>query len=516
MNETDKTIVEPYFWWSAEHKELAKRVTQFVDDNYEEAEHFFWKKKFPHDLIKKVAAEGFFGPGVPKKYGGLELGATGSCIAAEQLGRLYAVGHIFTVSMLAGLEQILRFGTEEQKSAWLPKLAEGKELGAVCITEPFAGSDAANVMTTATREGDGWILNGKKRMITGAGVADRYFIYAKTSDDPAARKASSHITSFIVWKGTPGFHLEKINALVGFDNVPNGYLDFDNVRIPDFNRVGEVGNGWRVMMAGLNFERLIGSAVMIGPVLNILQLLFHYTSRRVQFDRPINHNQALQFDIADIIRQYRVARLFSYHTAKLLDDGQEPMVDSSIAKMMNTEYMREIAQKAIQICGGDGLTKYYPLERAHREAKIGEIVAGTSEIQKMIIYRFSAMQQMYTVPIRLRWDDEVNAPVISHRPSPFHGNEITEENVLKVIAYDYKVNPGLYMTPDDVKEDMGGSRTAIKEIIEKLESQKLVVCNKDRSGKIALVKATYTGLAKAFPKEEFKWFPDWYDEADKF
>ncbi len=116
----DKTIVEPYFWWTSEHKELAKKVTQFVDDHYEEAEHFFWKKKFPHELIKKVAAEGFFGPGVPKKYGGLDLGATGSCIAAEQLGRLYAVGHIFTVSMLAGLEQILRFGTEEQKNAWLP------------------------------------------------------------------------------------------------------------------------------------------------------------------------------------------------------------------------------------------------------------------------------------------------------------------------------------------------------------------------------------------------------------
>ncbi len=508
--------VETFFWWNDEQKEFAKKVAQFVEDNLEEAELYFWKQKFPHSIVKKVAKEGFFGPGVPKKYGGLELGATGGCIAAEQLGRLYAVGHVFTVSMLAGLEQILRFGTEEQKEVWLPSVADGSEIGAVCITEPFAGSDAANVMTTATKDGDEWILNGKKRMITAAGVADRYFIYAKTSDDPANRKQYAHITSFVVKKGTPGFSLEKINPLIGFDNAPNGYIDFDNVRIPDFNRVGEVGKGWAVMMAALNFERLIGSAVLIGGVKDIIKFVFHYTKRRIQFNRPINRIRNIQFDIADIITKYKIARLYSYHTAHQLDSGMEPMIEASIAKLMNTEYLVDITRKAIQVCGGDALTKFYPLERMYREAKIGEIVAGTSEIQRLIIYRFSAMLPRWNVPIKFRWNDEVNAPLISKRDSRFKGLEINEENLLKIIADDYRINPGIYMTLDDIREDIGGSRVKIKQGIESLENQGLIVCHRDRSGKIGLVKATYKGLSEAFPKEYYRWFPSWYDEADKF
>ena len=207
---------ESFFWWTDEQKKFNEDVHQFVEDTFEEAELWFWKNKFPWPLVKKVAEKGYFGAGIPKEYGGLELGATGSCIVAESLGRLYAVGHVFTVSMLAGLEQLLRYGTEEQKKKWLPKCAAGKELGALCITEPFAGSDAANVMTSAVKDGDERILNGKKRFITGAGVSHRYFIYAKTSDDPNERKQYNHVTAFLVERGTPGFSLEKINPLIGF------------------------------------------------------------------------------------------------------------------------------------------------------------------------------------------------------------------------------------------------------------------------------------------------------------
>ena len=354
---------EQYFWWTTEQKEIDSKVRAFVDKYYEAAEEYFWNHKFPWSLVKKVAEEGYFGVGVPKEYGGLELGATGSCIVAEQLGRLYAVGHVFTVSMLAGLEQILRFGTEEQKQKWLPKIAQGSELGALCITEPFAGSDAANVFTTATKEGDEWILNGKKRFITGAGVSNRYFIYAKTSDEPSIRKQFSHITSFIVEKGTPGFSLEKVNPLIGFDNVPNGYLDLDHIRIPDENRIGEVGKGWNVMMAGLNFERLIAAAVFGGQYEDIITLLFHYTRRRVQFNRPTIAFSGVQNEISDIIAKSKLGRLYAYYTAKLIDEGKEPMIEASISKMINTEFIREVGVKAIQILGGDGLTKFLPMER---------------------------------------------------------------------------------------------------------------------------------------------------------
>lgn len=507
---------EPFFWWNDQQIDIYKDVRQFVDDHFEEAETYFWNTKFPWPLVKKVAKKGYFGAGVPKEYGGLELGATGGCIVAEQLGRLYAVGHVFTVSMLAGLEQILRFGTEEQKQDWLPKIASGEELGALCITEPFAGSDAANIFTTAEKDGDEWIINGKKRFITGAGVSDRYFIYAKTSDNPGDRKQYGHLTAFVVEKGRSGFTLEKINSLIGFDNVPNGYLDFDHVRIPDENRMGAIGKGWNVMMAGLNFERLIGAAVFGGLFEDIVSLLFYFTKRRVQFNRSTVQFPGIQNEIADIIAKAKVARLFSYYCAKLLDDGKEPMIEASISKMMNTEFVREVGIKAIQVLGGDGLSKFLPVERILREAKIGEIVAGTNEVQKMIIYRFSAMLPQYNKAIRFRWNEEVNAPIISKRDSKFKGLEVNEDNILKVIAHDYKVNPGLYMTPDDVREDIGGSRSEIKKIFESLIEQNLIVAHRDRQDKIVLVKATYKGLQRAFPKEYYQWYPEWYEDSDKF
>ncbi|MHA1130143.1 MAG: acyl-CoA dehydrogenase family protein, partial [Candidatus Helarchaeota archaeon] len=266
-------MVEPFWWWTPEHIEFAKDVEQFVEDNIEDAEKAYWEKRFPWDVMEKVGEKGYMGAGVPKEYGGLDLGATGSCIVAESLGRLYAVGHVFVVSMLGGLHQLIIFGTDTQKEKYLRQIAEGKVLGAVCITEPFAGSDVANVFTTATKEGDKWIINGKKRMITAAAAAGRYFVYCKTSDDPEDRRQYRHMTAFIIDRGIKGFTLEKINDLIGFDNVPNGYLDFDNVELSDEQRVGEVGQGWQVCMSGLNFERLIGAAVVGGGLQDILKLV---------------------------------------------------------------------------------------------------------------------------------------------------------------------------------------------------------------------------------------------------
>ncbi len=507
---------KPYWWWTDEQKKVANEVEQFVDETYEKAELYFWKQEFPWPLIRKVAEKGYFGAGIPEEYGGMELGATGSCIVAEQLGRLYSVGHVFVVSMLAGLEQILKYATEEQKQKWLPKLAAGKELGAVCITEPFAGSDAANVMTTAEKDGDEWIINGKKRYITGAGVSDRYFIYAKTSEEPSDRKGYSHLTSFLVEKGTPGFSLERINPLIGFDNVPNGYLSFRDVRIPDENRIGPVGKGWAVMMAGLNFERLIAGAVFVGVLKDIVRLLFHYTKRRIQFNRPTNRFQGNADEIADIISMYRMGRLFTYYCAKEIDSGKEPMINSAITKMVISEYVRKAGTKAIQVMGGDGLTKFYPAERLMREGKVGEIVAGTTDVQKLIIYRFSSMLPDYNKSMRMRWNEEIDAPIISNKDSKFKGLEVNEENILKVIAHDYKVNPGLYMTIDDIREDIGTSRSKTRKIVEKLEQNGLVVIHRSRDGSIKLIKASYEGLQKAFPAEYYEWYPDWYADSDKF
>ncbi len=516
-------MVEPFWWWTDDQIAFAKDVDQFVEDHIEEAEKAYWERRFPWSVMEEVGDKRYMGAGVPKEYGGLDLGATGSCIVAESLGRLYAVGHVFVVSMLGGLHQLIIFGTEEQKKRYLTQIADGKVLGAVCITEPFAGSDVANVFTTAEKEGDKWIVNGKKRFITAAAAAGRYFVYCKTSDDPDDRRQYRHMTAFIIDRGTKGFSLEKINDLIGFDNVPNGYLDFDNVELSDEQRVGEVGQGWQVCMSGLNFERLIGAAVVGGGLADILKMLAHYMERRVQYRSQVKRFTNLQFDFADIVTRYNVARLITYHSAYLLDHSKEMKLTefetgtwASIAKLYNCDAARDSGLQAVQIAGGDGLTRFYPIERLVREAKIGEIVAGTTEVQKMIIYRMS-LQKRGFLDLKFHFEPHptLGVPIITNRPSKWQGKEINKENILKILAEDYKCNPGLYMTPEDVKDRIKGSKKKIGEALEDLEKEGLIVTLKHpKSGKLLLAKANYEGLRKAFPKEFYRWFPDWVKEDE--
>jgi len=267
-------------------------------------------------------------------------------------------------------------------------------------------------------------------------------------------------------------------------------------------------------MAGLNFERLINNTAMLGFVQDIVHLLFYYTRRRIQFNKTTSQIPRIQDLMAEILSTYRMARVFNYNCCKQMDDGMEPTIDVSIAKWIPAEFLRDLALKAIQVMGGDGIMKYYPIGGFLIGAKINEIAAGTTETQKMIIYRFSSRK--YNKPIRLRWMDEINGSIISNKDSRFKGLEVNEENVLKVISHDYKVNPALYMTPDDVRQDIGGSRSELLNIFKKLEEQKLIAAHRDRKGKISLVKASYEGLKKAFPEEYYRSFPSWTPESVKF
>jgi len=502
------------WWWTDGQKDLIKDFNQFIDENREEAQIYYWKNEIPFPLLDKLADKGYFGAAIPKQYGGLELGTTGCCIVSEQMARLGYAGNIFVSSMIGGCRQLLKYGSEEQKQKWLPQIAKGKVKGAVCITEAYAGSDAANVQTTAVKDGNDWILNGKKRFISGGDIAGRFFVYAKTSDDPDDRKNYSHLSAFFVERGTPGFSLERVNEILGLGISSNVYLSFNDVRIPDENRVGAIGKGWNIMMAGLNFERLINNTAMLGTVQDLVQLLFYYTRRRVQFNRPTSRIPRIQDLIAEILSTYRMARVFNYNCAKQMDDGLEPTIDVSIAKWIPAEFLRDLALKAIQVMGGDGVMKYYPVGGILIGAKINEIAAGSTEVQKMIIYRFSSRK--YNKPFRMRWIDEVNGSIVSNKDSRFKGLEINEENVLKVIAHDYKVNPALYMTPDDVRQDIGGGKTELLKTFTKLEEQKLIAVHRDRAGKISLVKASYEGLKKAFPEDYYRWFPSWTPDSIKF
>ncbi|MHA1632756.1 MAG: acyl-CoA dehydrogenase family protein [Candidatus Freyarchaeota archaeon] len=509
--------MDTFPWWTDEQKAYQDELCEYVNKLMPRAEEAYWERRFPWDIVKEVGEKGYFGAGVPKEYGGMGLGVTGCCITAEQLGRLYCIGHIFVVSHIGGYHQILHHGTEEQKKKWLSQLAKGV-IGAVCITEPYYGSDAAGIETVAVRDGDEYILNGKKRFITGGGVADRYIVYARTSDDPEDRRRYRHLSAFVVEKGMDGFTLEKINELIGFENVPNAYLDFDNVRVPVENRIGNEGDGWAIMMGGLNFERTIAAAVTLGGMIEGLRCVYNYVQRRVQFRMRTTDFVNNQFAIADMIADYKLARLMTYYAAYAMDIGMNIPVEASIAKMFATDASLRMGVNGVQIVGGDGLTKFYPIERMVRESKIGQIVAGTNEIMKVIIYRMGplAMYEDLKYPWRYTLHPRLQVPMPTFEKSEFAGKEPNEENMLKLFALNYRVNPGLHMTIEDIANEFEAPQEKVLETLQAMESKGLASLYRDRKGRILLARPTYEGLKQAAPKEYYKWFPSWYRDEDKF
>jgi len=503
--------MEKFPWWTGEQKKLADEAEEFAEEFVPRSEEAYWKKEVPWDLIKKIADKGYFGVGIPKKYGGMELGVTGTCIVQEAVSKLYGVTHIFCVSMLSGVHQLNVFGTEEQKEKWFPRIAKG-EIGAVAITEPFVGSDVASTETIARREGDEYIVTGKKRFIMNAGIASRYVVYARTSDKEGDIATNTQLSAFIVEKGMPGFTVEKINELIGFTSILNGYLNLDEVPVPVENRIGDEGLGFMIAMSGLNYERTVGSAGFYGGWLEALKYVNWYTRRRVQFGQRTIDLPTNQFKIADLITGLKVGRLLTYYSAYLLDLGREDPVYSSIAKLYATDEGLRAAIDASQLLGGDGVTEFYPVGRMIADGKIGQIVAGTNEIMRYIIYRMG-IRDVPRVP-RRKIHQKLGVPLPIARSSEKE-KEINEEKLLRTLAEDYRVNPGLYMHRDDIKELYMVGDKELDDILVSLEEKKLVKLYR-RHGMIELAKATYKGLEKANSPEYYRWFPDWVDKKNLF
>lgn len=509
--------METFPWWNEKQKKLMGDAKAFADENLPIGEETFWTKKFPLELLKEVARKGWFGAVIPEEYGGIGAGATGVAIVAEELSRICsALSSAYGVTMFGGVEQLLTFGSEEQRRKWLPKIAKGALFGAVCITEPFVGSDAAGVETTARREGGYYVLNGKKRFITNAGLADIYCVYAKTSEKPEDKAKYQHLSAFLVEKGTKGFSVEKINELCGWDGLPNGVLDFNDVRVPAENLIGKEGDGWRVMVSGLNFERVVFSAAMLGPMREAIRYAVAYTQRRVQFGKPTIEVPTNQFKIADMMANLYTSRLLVYYAAHLLDQRKEAMVEAANAKMFTSQAFERLMSDAVQVMGGDGWTRFYPVESYLRDAKVNQIGAGTNQIMQLVIFRggLRALGEDLKMPKR-RIHKKLGVPTSTTEPLP--KTEATEDGVLKTLAEDYKVNPGLYMTFEDLKERTAeASDEKLEKILNSLEAKGLVRLQKDGKGKTALAKATYNGLRKAAPLEEYKWYPQWLDKKYKF
>ncbi len=499
--------IESFAWWTDEQVRFAAEMEEFAKSVLGRDAETRWTREFPCDIFEKIAEKHYTGAAIPKEYGGLGLGCTGACIATEAMGLMPGVNRVFGGNMLGGVHQLLGHGTEEQKRKWLPRIVNG-EIGAIVITEPVVGTDAAAISLEARREGDVYVLNGKKRFIVSAGIASRYMLYARTSNDPEDVKKHRHLSAFILERGAKGFSVEKINDLIGFSNIQNGVLDFEDVEVPAANRIGDEGDGWTVMTSGLNFERTIISAQAMGWMSELLRTGVPYTQRRVQFGHPTIDLPTNQFKIADLVLKKRATRLFTYHTAYMWDLGRDTSLDSNCLKVFNLEAAMQASLDAIQLIGGDGTTLFYPLEEIMKNAKVDSISGGSMEACRMVIFR-TAMKQLGN---QITWQHRAPHPVLgvpvpTEKPVAKECG-IDEEKLLRLLAEDYRVNPGLYMTRRDILDMFETDDETLDKLLLSLEEKGLAWLNRTKKG-IELAKASYKGLKQANPKEHYKWYPAW-------
>ena len=338
--------------------------------------------EFPRPILNKMADLGLMGITVPEEYGGSGMDFISYIIAINELSKVSAViGVILSVHTSVGTNPILYFGNEEQKQKYVPKLAKGEYLGAFCLTEPSAGSDAASLKTRAVKKGDKYIINGSKIFITNGGEADVYIVFAKT--DP--EKGSRGVTAFIVEKDAPGLIIGKDEKKMGLHGSRTVELSFENMEVPEANRLGEEGEGFKIAMANLGVGRIGIAAQALGIAEAALDAAVKYAGERQQFGKPIIANQGIGFKLADMATAVEAARLLVYRAADLRSKGLPCGKEASMAKLFASQTAREVAIEAVQVFGGYGYTKEYPVERYFRDAKITEIYEGTSEIQRIVI-----------------------------------------------------------------------------------------------------------------------------------
>ncbi|MCW7075719.1 MAG: acyl-CoA/acyl-ACP dehydrogenase [Candidatus Syntrophoarchaeum sp.] len=512
--------INTYPWWSDTQIELSRDVRAFVDERIGRSEELIWKRKYPLEFLKEAGERGWLGTIIPEEYGGKlsDYGYTGSCIVIEELARLGQISMQYVVTM-CDARMILKFGSDKLKKELLPKMAAGEYLGSLTVTEPYVGNDAAAMETTGRIDGDEIVINGKKRYITSLGVSDFYMLLVKTSDDPELIKRHKHLSMVLIRAGTPGFTIERINELIGFDNIYNGYLDFNDVRVPKDQMIGEVGEGWKVLMGMANYERTLASANQLGWISEALRYALFHTKRRVQFKAPTIDLPTNQFKLADIIVRYKASRILTYHAAHLFDLGEDPAFDAAIAKYFNTEEGMKVFLEATQLMGGDGLTKFYPVESYVRNGKITQLAPTTSEIMKVVIYRFglNALEPLLKAP-RRKINEELGVPMTHgfYEGNASGNGEIREDTLLELLAENYRVNPGLYMAIEDLVEESGASLESISKTLEKLEDKGLAISYRGRKGDIKLARATFKGLQDAKPIDWYRYIPDWVDRDDLF
>jgi alkylation response protein AidB-like acyl-CoA dehydrogenase len=342
---------------------------------------------FDRSLIGKMGELGFLGMMLPEEYGGLSLPTTTYLVALEEIAASDAsVAVSMSVHNSLPTQMLLRWGTDKQKERYLAPMARGEMLGAFALSEPDAGSDAASLTSQAVRDGDCWVLNGTKAWVTSGSEADVLIVMART-DSPGERRGARGISAFVVTPDLPGFKVGKKEDKMGLRASPTVQLELSNLRLPLENLLGREGAGFSMAMQSLDNGRLGIAAQAIGIARCALEHATVYAGERRQFGKPIKEFEAIQFTLADMATRIAAARALLYQAAAAKDRGEKITQYSSMSKLFASETAMWVTTQAIQIFGGYGYVKEYPVERLFRDAKVTEIYEGTSEIQRIVIAR---------------------------------------------------------------------------------------------------------------------------------
>jgi butyryl-CoA dehydrogenase len=366
-----------------EQKLLQRSVRDFAEAEVKPlAKELDETGRFPHETVRKAAELGLTGISVAEKYGGAGMDHICYSIVMEEIARVCAsTSVILSVQNSLYCATIDRFGTEEQKQKFLVPFARGEKIGCYALTEPQAGSNAAALATKAVRKGDCYMVNGTKAWITNGGVADAGIVYVNTQPE----KGEKGITALIVEKGTRGFRVGKEEKKLGIHATACTELSFADCEVPVGNRVGNEGEGYKIALSMLDGGRIGIASQATGIAQGAFEAALDYARQRQAFGHPIAEFQAIQFMLADMATEIDAARLLARRAAWKQDSGARFSMEAAIAKLFASEMATRVTHKAIQIHGGNGYSREYPVERAYRDARITEIYEGTSEIQRLVI-----------------------------------------------------------------------------------------------------------------------------------
>lgn len=368
---------------SQEILEMKESIRDFVENTVEPvADQIEREDKIPERILEMSKEMGLFGLSIPEEYGGLGIGMVGKCAIYEELGRT-SNGYTTVIGAHTGIGTvgIVELGSEEQKRKYLPKMATGELIGAFALTEPNAGSNASALKTSAVKRGDKYILNGSKHYITNGPIADVFTVMAVT--DP--KKGAKGITSFIVEKDFPGFVVGNKEEKMGLRGSYSSEIFFEDCEVPIDNVLGEEGMGYVNALKILANGRAGLAARNLGSSQKLLELSIKYAHEREQFGKPIFEQQIIQHYLAEMALQIETLRTFTYRVAWMVDQNMKMIKEAAMAKLLGSEVYNKVADLAVQIHGGIGYIKDYPIERYYRDARITKIYEGTSEIQRNII-----------------------------------------------------------------------------------------------------------------------------------